>query len=529
MTALDYSLCAAYLAFMVLMGAVFFRGQRSPREYFLAGRDVGWVAVGISLMATLASSIGFIGAPAAAQDSGVLLLWSLLAFPIVYPVVTRVFIPLFRGMNAYTAYEYLEKRFDLRVRLFASALFIFWRVTWMAVTLYVPALVLHVVSGETVPVYAGVIVLGVVTVAYTTLGGIRAVMWTDVAQFIVMFGGICAALVLTVGAVPGGIAGVWQTLLDGGKLRLTAAMPGWNEAGLLEKLRLYAYTDFTVLAIIVGFTLDKFGNYCADQVLVQRYLAARSLESATRGFLLNCFAFSIYFTLLTFVGLTLFAFRQHTALPPGLKPDSLFPYFIAHYLPPGGAGLLLSAIMAAAMSSLDSGVNSCIAAITNDFYHRLWRGHASLESAQDDPEANAARMRLARLSTAGLGVLVIALGCVVGHLGGVFELALKLINGFIGPLFGVFLLAVFTRRSRANCVFWGMLTGCLVTGVSILAEPLALGLAARGLDTSASIMRLFDIGFLWTSALGLLVTLAGGYTLSLVLPGKNHEPERHGP
>lgn len=524
MTALDYSLCIGYLAFVVLMGIVFFRGQRSPREYFLAGRDVGWLAVGISLMATLASSIGFIGAPAAAQGIGLILLWSLLAFPLVYPVVTRVFIPLFREMNAYTAYEYLEQRFDLRVRLLASGLFICWRVTWMAVTLYVPALVLNIVSSGTVSVHAAVIVIGVFTVAYTALGGIRAVMWTDLAQFIVMFGGVGAALILTVGAVPGGVAGVWETLMAAGKLRPAAVMPGWNEAGLLEKFRLYLYTDFTVLAIIVGFTLDKFGNYCADQVLVQRYLTARSLESATRGFLLNCFAFAIYFTLMTFVGLALFAFRQHAALPPGIKPDAVFPYFMAHYMPAGAAGLLLSAIMAAAMSSLDSGVNSCITAITNDFYQRLWRGQASLDSANTDAAEDAARMRLTRWSTVGLGVLVIALGCVVGRLGDVFELALKLINGFIGPLFGVFLLAVFTRRSRSHGVFWGMLAGCLVTGVSILAEPIAIWLAAHGLNAHAGIMRLFDIGFLWTSALGLLVTLAGGYGLSLICPGDDRKP-----
>lgn len=520
MTVIDYSLCAVYLAAVLAIGAFFFRSQKSSREYFLAGRNLGWVAVGISLMATMASSIGFIGAPTAAIGAGAIMLWSLVALPISYPLVTRLFMPFFRNLRVYTAYEYLEHRFDLRVRLLASALFILWRVIWMAVTIYVPAMVLNVATDGQIAITPAVVVLGAVAVLYTAFGGIRAVVWTDVAQFVVMFGGVGVALYTVIAHVPGGISGVLSTVEATGKASWTASMPGWDTASVLDRCRLYLYTDFTVLAIIVCFTMDKFGNYCVDQVMIQRYLIARSLKAARRGFLLNCVTFAAYFALMTFVGLALFAFRKHTPLPEGIKPDAIFPYFIANYMPVGAAGLILSAIMAAAMSSLDSGVNSCIGAITNDFYYRLWRGESSMEGAQDDRCGERARVRLSRYSCLGLGVLIIAIGSVAGSLGTVFELALKVVNCFLGELFALFLLGLFSRRAGARGVFWGTLFGSLLTALVVLADNLNKWALAWNAGQPSMASRLFaalDIGFLWTSTFGFFVTLALGYGLSLIL------------
>lgn len=520
MTAIDYSLCVVYLATVLGIGAFFFRSQKSSREYFLAGRNLGWVVVGVSLMATMASSIGFIGAPTAAIGAGTIMLWSLVALPISYPLVTRVFMPFFRNLRVYTAYEYLEHRFDLRVRLLASGLFILWRVIWMAVTIYVPAMVLNVATDGQIGVVPAVAVMGTVAVLYTTLGGIRAVVWTDVAQFVVMFGGVGIALYTVISQVPGGVGSVFTSVAAAGKVSFTAAMPGWDTAGILERCRLYLYTDFTVLAIIVCFSLDKFGNYCVDQVMIQRYLMARSLKIARRGFLLNCVTFAVYFSLMTFVGLALFAFRAHTPLPPGMKPDAIFPYFIANYMPVGAAGLILSAIMAAAMSSLDSGVNSCIGAITNDFYYRLWRGEHSMEGVRDGQDDERARVRLSRYSCLGLGVLIIAIGSVAGSLGTVFELALKVVNCFLGELFALFLLGLFSRRAGPRGVFWGTLLGSLLTAMVVLAENLnKWALASNGGQPSMAsrVFAALDIGFLWTSAFGFLVTLALGYGLSLML------------
>ena len=525
MSILDYALCAAYLALVLAIGAYFFRSQRSSREYFLAGRNLGWVVVGISLMATMASSIGFIGAPTAAIGAGSMILWSLIALPLSYPLVTRLFIPFFRNLRVYTAYEYLEHRFSLRVRLLASALFILWRTIWMAVTIYVPVMVLHVATDGRIPVAPAVIVLGAAATFYTAMGGVRAVIWTDIAQFVVMFGGVGVALYTVISHVPGGIGGVISAVSAAGKFSFTATMPGWDGASLWERCRLYLYTDFTVIAILAGFTLDKFGNYCVDQVMIQRYLSAKSLAAARRGFLLNCFIFAAYFVLMISVGLALFAFRKHAALPADLRPDGIFPYFIAHYMPVGAAGLMLSAIMAAAMSCMDSGMNSCIGAITNDFYYRLWRGQINMESSDDDSASEQARIRLARYSCFGLGALIVAIGSVAGSLGTVFELALKVVNCFLGELFALFLLGLFFRRAGARGAFYGTILGSVLTALTVLAEPCTRwALAANGGQPSA-LSRLFsalDIGFLWTSLAGFLSTLLLGYLLSLVL-------DRHAP
>lgn len=515
----DYLICGIYLAFVAAIGVVFFRSQRATRDFFLAGRSLGWILVGISLMGSLASSIGFVGAPTAGLASGAIMLWSLVALPLSYPLVVRVFIPFFMSLRVYTPYEYLERRFDLRIRLLASGLFIFWRIIWMAVTVYVPVMVLNVVTQGAVPVVAGVVALGALATLYATFGGMRAVVWTDVAQCAVMFGAAGAAIYALQFSVPGGVPAIWETARAAGKIQWTANVAGWDGAGWLERLRLYLYTDFTVPAIIAGFTMGKLGNYCVDQVMVQRYLSARSIATARRGFLLNCVAFALYFTLMTVVGIGLFAFRKHANLPPDIRPDGVFPYFIAHFMPMGAAGLVLSAIMAAAMSTVDSGVNSCVSAIANDFYYRLVRGVPSLELSGAGPDEERARVRLSRYSSLVLGTLVILFGCLVYRLGDTFELALKVVNSFIGPLFAIFVLGMFSRRASARGVFWGATAGIAVTALTVVSDPLSVWLLARNGGTGSLLIRivqLFDIGFLWTSCFGFVITWGMGYMASIV-------------
>lgn len=502
----DYGLCVVYLIGIALLGGWFFRNQRSARDFFLAGRTMGWLPLGLSLMVTLASSIGFIGAPTAAIHSGIIMLWSLVAIPLTFPVVIWVFLPFYNRLQLYTAYEYLERRFDVRVRLFASGLFILWRITWMAATLYVPAMVFHVATGKAVPVATGVIVFGLVATAYTAVGGIRAVIWTDVAQFFVMFGGVAVALALIDRSVSGGAAAVWEAAQSAGKTHLTAPVPGWAAAGPWGKARLYLYTDFTVLAIMVSFTLDKLGNYCVDQAMVQRYFCAKSLRTARIGFALNCVAFALFFTLMTLAGIALIAFRAGHPVPESLRPDQVFPYFIAHYMPAGAAGLMLAAIMAAAMSSLDSGVNSCITAISNDFYNRLWRHRHNMDESVASEREALSQVWLARISTVVLGICVIVMACFIGRMGDVFQIALKLVNSFIGPLFGVFTLAMFTRRAHGLGVLLGALLGAALAALIVFADKLGPA------------FHVFDVGFMWVSALGFLTTYVLGYGLSLALP-----------
>jgi len=505
LTVLDYVVCAAYLLAITGLGVFFyFRGQQSTKEFFLAGRSMGWLPVGLSLMATLTSGIGFIGAPAGSVKYGIITLWALLAIPLSFPMVVWVFMPFYHRLKLYTAYEYLERRFDVRVRTLTSGIFIIWRVTWMAAAIYTPSWVLHTVTDETLPLIPSIIVLGLLATAYTALGGVKAVIWTDVAQFVIMFGGMITAAVVIVMKVPGGITGIWGTLSEASMTRMTADINGWETAGLLEKAQLYVFTDVTAVALIISATVGKLGNYCVDQVMVQRYLTARSLKTSQGAFVANCFSYCFYIVSMTLVGAALIAFGAHHQFPGHLQNDQVFSYFVAHWMPMGIAGLMVAAIYAASMSSLDSGVNSCITAITNDFYNRLWRGRQSLEDVSITEAEQRRQLLLARIATVVLGIAVTILACYVGRMGDIFKIANKLINGFTGPLFGIFILAMFTRRARGTAVLIAGIVGTALTGLTVFAEKLNIDM--------------YDIGFMWPSTLGVLSTVILGYLLSLLTP-----------
>ncbi len=515
LTWIDYGVCIGYLLCITMLGAYFYRSQKSTKDYFLAGRSMGWLPVGLSLMATLTSAIGFIGAPAGSVKFGLITIWGLSAIPLSFPIVVWVFMPFYHRLKLYTAYEYLERRFDVRVRTLTSGIFILWRITWMAAAVYVPSLVLNIVTGGALPLTPSIIGLGILATVYTTLGGIKAVIWTDVAQFVIMFGGMITAAVIIVTGVSGGLPEIWQTLEAAGKTDLTATMAGWDSAGLLGKIRLYLYTDVTVVAIVLTATLGKLGNYCVDQVMVQRYLTSRSLRTSQGAFVCNCFAYTFYIVSMTLVGVGLFAFMAHHAFPETLRNDQVFPYFIAHNMPIGIAGLMIAAIYAASMSSLDSGVNSCITAITNDFYIRLWKQRQSLEDESSDAAESKRQLRVAQISSFALGIVVTGLACFVGGMGDVFEIAAKLIQAFIGPLFGIFILAMFTRRANGLGVMIGGGVGTSLTALAVFADILV--------DSFGDWVLRFDIGFMWPTMLGFVSTLALGYGLSLVLPGANED------
>jgi SSS family transporter len=515
MSPVDYILCAAYLLLVLAGGVWLFRSQQTAREFFLAGGSLGWVVVGVSLMATMASSIGFLGAPAAGVRAGFTMLWSLVAIPAAYPVIVWFVIPFYRGLNIFTLYEYLERRFGLGVRLQGSGLFIARRITWMAASLYVPAKVMTVVTGGAVPEWAGVVTLGVFAAAYTTLGGIRAVIWTDLAQAAIMFGGIGTALFLLLRHVPDGLAGLPA---------LAAAAPGApapETGSFAARLHTWVYSDFTVPAIVAAFTLDKLGHYGVDQMMAQRYLAARSARVARAGFTLNCVVFPLFFTLMITVGVSLRAFADATGLPPELPPDAIFPRFIAGHMPPGAAGLMLAALMAAAMSSIDSGVNACNVAVLNDFYHRLRGGYANLD-AETATVPHAHPLRVARVSSLLVALAAIVLGCFVGGLGDVFRIALAFVNAFLGPLLALFILARWSRLAHARGVFWGAWVGIAATLVVVFADRLTVALAAwnGGAWWLSRAVSAVDFGFLWTSTAGFLATITPAWLLSLLLPRK---------
>jgi SSS family transporter len=502
---IDYAVCVLYLVGISGLGTYFyFKGQKTTKEYFLADRSMGWLPVGLTLMATLTSGIGYLGQPAGSVNYGLITLWQLLALPLSYPLVVYIFMPFYMRLRVYTPYEYLEKRFNVAVRALTSGLFIIWRVTWMAAVIYAPAMVLSIVSDDKIPLKWSVLAMGILSTIYTAVGGNKAVMWTNVVQFFVMFGGMFAAAGVIIWMVPGGLPEIGRTLSEAGKLNFTATVPGWDSTSLFGKFNLYLYTDVTAMALIISATVGKFGNYCVDQAMVQRFLSSRDLKTARQGFLCNCYAYAIYIVIMALVGAALFAFAKHFDFPGSLKKDQIFPYFIAHMMPVGIAGLLVAAIYSASMSSLTGGISSVITAFTNDFYNRFRYKRASLEDASITDAQQRHYVKIGQVATLVLGVVETFLALYVGNMGDLFEIAAKLINGFIGPLFAIFALGMFTRRAHTTPVIIAGVVGSVLTGLTIFAKQLHL--------------PAFKVGFMWPSTVGLVVTFGVGYVLSWLLP-----------
>lgn len=503
---IDIVIAVVYILGILSIGVYFSRQQKSAKDFLLGGKSMGWFTIGLSLMATLTSAVGYMSFPAAALKYGTIMLWMWVAIPVSYPVVTYVFMPFYHKLNVYTAYEYLERRFSVSVRLLTSAIFILWRVTWMGAVIYVPSLMLNVVTGGQLPLIPSIIALGTLSTLNTTLGGVKAVMWADVVHSLVMFAGMIIALTVIVYSVPGGLPEIWDTLTASGKTRMTDHIAGWSEANILEKGRLYVVADITVISLVVSYSLQKMGNYCVDQALVQRYLTARSLKVSQQGFLLNCFSYTFYIVAITLVGVGLFVVAKYHTFPDTLESDQVFPYFIANMIPAGLSGLLVAAIYAASMSSMDSGTNSCVSAVMNDFYARLYLKVYNLDEGEQSEAIDREKLKISRISSVVLGIGITIVACYIGRLGDIFTITAKLINMFAGPLFGIFVLGMFTRRANATSVLVAGLAGAVVGMVTVFAKPLG--------------MEMFMVGKLWPLILSFLVTYGLGYGLSFLI-GKN--------
>lgn len=504
---IDIIIAICYISSIISIGIYLFKKNKSTKDFMLAGKNMGWLAVGLSLMATLTSAVGYMAFPTGIIKYGIINIWMAMAIPLSFPLVVWVFMPFYHKLNCYTAYEYLERRFNVSVRALASGIFILWRLTWMAAVIYVPSMVLNVVTNGKIPILLSALVLGFMTTVNSSLGGIRAIMWADVVHSFVMFLSMITGVVVIVLAVPGGVSEIWSSLAAAGKTSMIAHIPGFGDANLFGKMKFYLYTDITVLALIVTYTVQKMGNYCVDQAMVQRYLTAKSLRKSREGFVTNCVAYLFYIFCVSAIGAGLFVVAKYHAFPETLKVDQIFPYFIANMMPIGITGLMVAAIYAASMSSLDSGLNSCITAILNDFYSRFKLKKYNLEDSDLQDAERLRRLRIARFSTLILGALITFFSLYVGKLGDIFVYSQKLINMFTGPLFGVFFLGMFTKRVTAPAALIGGFIGFALGSLSVFAKFIHI----------KSLM----VGVLWPATIAFVVTLVLGYLLSFIIGSRN--------
>lgn len=457
---IDIAVIVFYLLVMVAMGSYFMRRQKSASEYLLAGRSVGWLAIGLSLLSSLNSAMDYVVGPASYMEFGLILSVGMISIVLAFPIVLMVFIPFYQRLNVYNCYEYLEYRFDVGARTTASVIFMLWRFCWMAFTLYLPAFALNKAIG--LPLLETVIGLGVITTVYTTMGGVRGVVWTDVVQALVMFVGILIAIALLLSEIPGGLIGMWDVATQAKLVYFTARIPGWDDAhGFWHKTSLYFHYPLTFFSIIIATFVGQLNNYGSDQVMIQRYLAARSLSDCKKGFITNAVAYIVYVTLFMILSIALLAYFQQHPLPEGTSYEDYFPYFIGTRMPVVLKGLILAAIYSAAQSSVSSGITAVTSVVFANFYQRLFLGQVEVV---ESPEQSIQRrhVQFNRLCAVACGIVVTALACCIKDLGPLFELANKIVSCFSGVMIPIFLLGMFSRGSRSLGVSVGAICGVLM-------------------------------------------------------------------
>ena len=469
----DLLVVALYLAAVVAIGGVFARGQRSLKEFFLAGRSIPWWGAALSGMATMMSAVGYLGAPGQAFAGDWRYLQMRLAVIPALLITGFLVLPFFYRLEIYTAYEYLERRFDRRTRLLAAVLFLLLKLFYTGVAIYAPALVVAEMTGW--PLLGIVLGIGSLTTAYTTLGGIRAVIWTDALQMVVLSAGIFLALWLAVARVEGGLSGIVSTALDAGKLRFF----DWS---------LDPTVEFTVWNGLIGGTFYLVSQYAVDQAEIQRFLTTTSVSGCRRAMAWSLLANAVLGIVLFFVGTALWVFYQQHAAGAALEADRVFPKFILEEIPSGLRGLLIAGVFAAAMSTVSSILNSLSAVVVRD-----------LRSFEEDNIHSG--LAWARYATLGSGAAATALSLYTAQLGNVLVAAGKIRGFFGGVLVGLFLLGMLSRRATAFGAFWGVVVG--FAGVSLAAA-------------------LTPISWLWYTALASVLTYGAGEILSR----RDSAPER---
>lgn len=476
---LDYAALGLYLVALVAIGVYFSRREKTTGDFFLAGRRIPWWAAGLSIYGTQLSSISFIAMPAKvfATDWVYLLVQAsivLAAFPAAW-----LYLPFFRRLNVTTAYEYLEARFNVAVRLFASASFILFQIGRMAIVLFLPAIALTTVTG--IDVYVSILLMGLLATLYTAMGGVEAVIWTDVLQVFVLLGGALLSLVLILTRLDGGITDLFRTAAAAGKLHVF----DWK----------WDYTTTAVWVVLIGNFFNNLVPYTSDQAVVQRYLTTKDEASARKGIWVNAVMLVPSTLILFTLGTALWAFygAHPQLLDPELPVDAVFPLFISQQLPVGLAGLVVAGVFAASMSTLDSSLNSVSAAIVTDFYGRF-RPHVP----------DAPKLRLARWLTVLFGALAttVATALAASDVGSLWDAFQATMGLFGGALAGLFALGIFTRRAHG--------AGALVGAVASV-----LILAWTQQNTSAH--------FFLYGMIGVLSCVIVGYLASLALPGERKD------
>ena len=491
LAAIDWAIIVAYGLATIGLGYYFSRKQTTTKEYFVGSGNMPWFLIGVSLFATLLSTISYLSIPGEIVGKGPIYGVTLLAYPIVFIVVGYFMIPVYMEQRVTSAYELLETKLGLSVRLLGVGMFLLLRLVWMSLLVYLTAKAMSVMMGvgeEYIPHI--VLVTGFVAVTYTSLGGMRAVVITDLIQTILLLSGALLVIVM-VTIDKGGFS--WFP---------TTWQPHWDTQPLFS---FDPKTRLTVIGTVVSVAIWYICTSGGDQVSVQRFMATRDAKTARRALATQLCVGAFITFVLYIVGLALMGyFKDATALLPEgfvLKDDAddLFPRFISFHLPIGISGLVVSAMFAAAMSSIDSGVNSITAVVMTDLLDRFGK----------KPKTERGHVILARSMAFGIGAIIVLGSVYVGQIqGNITEVTNKTANLLVTPIFGLFYFSLFVKNSNAPGVWIGWFFGT-TTAVLIAFSGDIFGRVP--LSAAEPDVLVDPVSFLWIAPCTVLVNVVVGH------------------
>ena len=482
---LDLALIIVYLIGITAFGARFRHSQKSLKDYFLGGRAVAWWAICLSIVAAETSTLTIIGTPALSFAGNMGFLQLVCGYLVARLVICALFIPhYFRG-EMYTAYELMRRRFGEGTRFFTAATFLVIRALAEGVRVFAISIVISIVLGT--GEVASIVVVTLLTLFYTFEGGMTAVIWTDVAQMFLYVAGALLSFWMILERIPGGWGEVVRVAGEAGKFQIFDFR--------LELTSEFFSRTYSFWAGLACGTFLATGTHGTDQLIVQRLLSARSERESKAALLGSGVVVFFQFTLFLLIGVLLYVFHLKLGQPPPQPLERAYPSFVWNNLPAGAAGIVIAAILAAAMSNISAALNALASTTIMDFYKPLF-------GTAGRPESH--YLRLSRWATVGWGMVLLGIALLARHWGSVLEAGLAVISVTIGAMLGVFLLGVLTSRGNQPGAISGMIAG--------LATMACLRLGTRTAWT-------------WYVVIVTTVTFGVGYLASMAFPRRGAEAQ----
>ena len=478
----DLVIIAMYLLIITWFGAQFKDSQRSLKDYFLGGKDAPWWAIAFSIVSAETSTLTVIGTPALSLRENFTFLQLILGYLLGRMMISALFLPQYFRGEMFTAYELMQRRFGPQVRKFSAGTFLLIRALAEGVRVFAVSIVISIVLGT--GEIASIAAIVALTLFYTFQGGMTAVIWTDAIQMVLYVGGAIASFFVMLHLIPGG----WSHVLSVGEAAHKFQLFDFRFSLSPEFFK----RSYSFWGGLIGGCFLTMASHGTEQLLVQRLLSARNERESRLALLSSWVIVFFQFALFLLIGVLLFTFYKDTGQTAPAVPERSYPEFIWQHLPIGVAGLVIAAILAAAMSNLSAALNALASTTIMDFYKPMRPMHS--ESYY---------LRLARWATVLWGAILFAIGLLARHWGSVLEAGLSIASVLYGALLGVFLLGILTKRTRGWGAIAGMSSGFLAT-----------------------LLLRTHVAYTWYVLIGSTVTFAVGYATSILGAPSRQDPAR---